>query len=199
MLTERDEKLIQRCVDGELSKDERRELLERVENIPDGWKMLACSFMEDQLFAGAIGDTSNSLRQPTLLSKPAAPATSKRSWFYHPTTTLGLSLCVAFLAGMLVFGEFQQPAKTNVANSTPNGLKSIADTQPNGTNTTPSTLVSDSPDYSVRFEADGVSPRELPVYDDPAAFLSRFMEHQQQNAFEQGRNTTERSSIMFRR
>ena len=54
-MNERDEILIQRCVDGELSSEQRHELLQRMEEAA-GWKHLACSYMEDQLFAVASTD-----------------------------------------------------------------------------------------------------------------------------------------------
>ena len=41
---------IDRLVDGELSRVERRELLKRLESEPDGWRRCALAFLENQAF-----------------------------------------------------------------------------------------------------------------------------------------------------
>ena len=98
-MNERDEILIQRCVDGELSSDQRRELLQRMEDT-DGWKELACTYIEDQLFAVAGSD------QPSAAVSPAAmkpePAARRRHWFHHPAMSVALTACVAFLLGLVI-------------------------------------------------------------------------------------------------
>lgn len=105
------ELLMQRCVDGELTNEQRRQLLEQLEQQPAAWQELACLYMEDQLFAKAVGQD---VTQKHLISKTGAPlavqsvtpaATSNvrwRHWFAHPVTSVALCLCVAFLSGMLL-------------------------------------------------------------------------------------------------
>ena len=122
MLTNRDEILIQRCVDGELDHGERRELLSRMDQLPEGWKTLACTFMEEQLFADAANESlQTSAPSPAASRQPSATtAARKQSWFASPITTLVLSLCVAFLGGLLASGRFgqSQTSSTAVAENT---------------------------------------------------------------------------------
>ncbi|MEZ6042860.1 MAG: hypothetical protein R3C20_20355 [Planctomycetaceae bacterium] len=47
-------RMIQRCVDDELTSAETREMMSRLESVPQGWKTLACGFLEDRLFQHAI-------------------------------------------------------------------------------------------------------------------------------------------------
>ncbi|MEP3477631.1 MAG: hypothetical protein ABJZ55_00135 [Fuerstiella sp.] len=115
------EMLMQRCVDGELTDDQRQQLLQQLEQEPQAWKELACLYMEDQLFAKAVGTDMAQLHrlqsqaaQSHQVSKPSpmisgqhAKPTVARSvrwkhWFAHPVTSVALCLCVAFLSGMLL-------------------------------------------------------------------------------------------------
>lgn len=105
------ELLMQRCVDGELTSDQRRKLLEQLEQQPETWKELACLYMEEQLFAKAVNDDLQQVRSVTQGSSPikmaavASPAVSDgrwKRWFAHPVTSVALCLCVAFLSGMLL-------------------------------------------------------------------------------------------------
>lgn len=56
-ISEFDERLIQRCLDDELTSKETRQLLSRLDSVPDGWKTLACGFVEERLFKKAIRGT----------------------------------------------------------------------------------------------------------------------------------------------
>lgn len=109
------EMLMQRCVDGELTDEQRRQLLQQLEQEPQAWKELACLYMEDQLFAKAVGtDIGQSYLLQRQVSKPdsttsnqhATPSGSTNAgwkhWFAHPVTSVALCLCVAFLSGMLL-------------------------------------------------------------------------------------------------
>ncbi len=49
-----DELQIQRCLDNELSPEETRRLLLRLNELPDGWKTLACGFLEERAFSHAV-------------------------------------------------------------------------------------------------------------------------------------------------
>ena len=61
MWTEEDDRLIQRCVDNELTTAERHELMKRLDQIPEGWKQLACTYLEEQLFASAALDADRQI------------------------------------------------------------------------------------------------------------------------------------------
>jgi anti-sigma factor RsiW len=50
-----DDRLIDQLVDGELPDTERRDLLLRLENAPDGWRRCALAFLEAQAWCEALG------------------------------------------------------------------------------------------------------------------------------------------------
>ena len=100
-VSERLELLMQRAADGELSVDQRHELMELVECQPNGWKQLACAFLEEQL-------VGQSMRQAPPVSPP--PENSlvgpvRRStgfWYHHPNLTTAVTICLAFGLGLTV-------------------------------------------------------------------------------------------------
>ena len=53
-ITSADELLIQRCLDNELSPASTRQLMSRLDMVTDGWKTLACGFLEERLYKHAI-------------------------------------------------------------------------------------------------------------------------------------------------
>ena len=155
-----DENLIQRCIDNELSAEERRALLSRLDETPGGWKSLACGFIEDQLFAdAAINEAQQPASATTLTSPVPTPA---RHWFSHPVTSLILSVSVAFLAGVLVHSEHAASESMNVADSD----RSAAGRSDAATSTV-SRSESPSPDsdIKVRLVGDGEQSQELPFFE----------------------------------
>ncbi|HAD58628.1 MAG TPA: hypothetical protein DCG12_05260 [Planctomycetaceae bacterium] len=98
-MNERDEILIQRCVDGELSSEQRHELLQRMEEAA-GWKHLACSYMEDQLFA--VAGTDQTTAGVSAAEYKSEPAERRKHWFHHPAMSVALTACVAFLLGLVI-------------------------------------------------------------------------------------------------
>ena len=174
MSSNRTEFLMQRCVDNELNVTERRELFDRMDEYNDGWKELACSFMEDQMFAGAVRKDSIAVAPPTAVMKAAE---KKQHWFHHPMMSLALSACVAFLGGVLISREMQQDGPSNVAdgrdatsttelaaNDAVGGRVPSANNQPGGSNAPGANLVSDG-GYRARVEPYGMPAQEMPVYD----------------------------------
>ena len=99
VMNERDEILIQRCVDGELSSEQRHELLQRMDEA-DGWKDLACCYMEDQLFAVASTDHTAASVSPADYKTDTAER--RKHWFHHPAMSVALTACVAFLLGLVI-------------------------------------------------------------------------------------------------
>jgi hypothetical protein len=87
--------LIDRLVDGELSDDERGELLSRLDQSADGWRTLALAFLEAQTWRSALHVTPD----PKPQAEPRLPAMAQpsrdRSWLW-------LATCVA--AALLAFG-----------------------------------------------------------------------------------------------
>jgi hypothetical protein len=175
-MTEHDELLVQRCVDGEISAEQRAELIQQLDAGSDGWKVLACAYMEDQLVARGVAHP-----QLTVEADSSAPQLLRQSekphWFHHPLMSVALSACVAFLGGVLISREI------SVGENVPNvGVVSAASNQKSGSgdSSAPTALVTGQPDYRLRLEADGETSRELPVYDDATRFMSDFERYRQQ-------------------
>jgi hypothetical protein len=59
-----DDRLIDRLVDGELSADERRTVLARLDAEPDGWRRCALAFLEGQSWREALGLLAAGSREP---------------------------------------------------------------------------------------------------------------------------------------
>jgi len=96
-----DDQLIDRLVDGELPETERRELLLRFENQPDGWRRCALSFLEAQVWRQALSLEA----APAAVSasqRHTVPGRSTRPRLWRPMarmTALAASLAAAFLLG----------------------------------------------------------------------------------------------------
>ncbi len=99
--TEHLELLMQRAADGELSEEQRHELMELVEHHPDGWRQLACRFLEEQLF-------SQSMRQTPLAGPPVEESIVRPMsrpigfWYHHPALTTAVTIVLAFALGLTV-------------------------------------------------------------------------------------------------
>ncbi len=102
---ERLDLLMQRAVDEELSPAQRHELLDRLAECPDGWKRLACSFLEDQLVASGIRQ-SGTRRSADPCDEPTVQPlrTPRGFWYQHPALSTAISICLAFLLGLAVSG-----------------------------------------------------------------------------------------------
>jgi hypothetical protein len=118
-----DELLIQRCVDNELSTDDRRTFLRRLDDIPDGWKTLACGLLTERSVAAAVHNAGH----PGMNTSPTTPlvvsgskqviprATSgtdssafRRIWS-HPVTSLALCAAIVVAASGIMNG-YRKPA-----------------------------------------------------------------------------------------
>ena len=168
------ERLIQRCVDNELTADERGELLRQLEDAPDGWKTLACTYMEEQLFAAAVvePDQQAAARLSSALVQPAA---GRRHWFNHPLTSAALIIFVAFLTGMLISRGRTPDGDSRVA-SADSSTQATPDREL-ASGATP--LTEKGATYHVQLEADGNVLRDLPVYKDPQRFVAEYEANRQ--------------------
>lgn len=113
LIDERDERLIQKCVDAELSIDEARQLLQRLDALDAGWKTLACGLLEDRSLQRALHSSSfhdRSRQTPDAPRRDAIPMPTSQSkarvvarhWWSHPVTSLTLCAAIAFVGGMLI-------------------------------------------------------------------------------------------------
>lgn len=176
-----DEQLIQRCVDSELTTDQRRLLLQQLDNAPEDWKTLACTYMEEQLFAAAVVD-SDERTAARLVPAAEQSAGGKRHWFYHPLTSVALSACAAFLLGLLVNGQINADGDAQIADggsTTPEVLAlasvdSSTESAPETSGRLPGILASDGPAYRVHIESDDDTRNELRVFDDRSLYLDEY-------------------------
>jgi anti-sigma factor RsiW len=96
-------RLLDRLVDGELPDGERRELLLRLENEPDGWRRCALAFLEAQTWREAFRAPVATAPTPPVV--PDGPSRKPRSW--RPVavlTGLAASLAAAFALGWVFRG-----------------------------------------------------------------------------------------------
>lgn len=129
-LSHHDELLIQRCLDNELSSDDKRAFLNRLDHLRDGWKTLACGFLSERsisktvkgpadhsdsvLAAGSLKshhDSSLLAGQHSRISHSSANDLTSTTasltqrmprWWSHPLTSLALCAAIAFVVGTLV-------------------------------------------------------------------------------------------------
>ncbi len=95
------ELLMQRAADGELTPAQRHELMEAAETQPDGWKQLACTFLEDQLVGQTFRRGSVAAAEPEE-SVVTPLKTRKGFWYQHPALTTAVTICLAFTLGLTV-------------------------------------------------------------------------------------------------
>jgi hypothetical protein len=114
-----DELLMQRCVDNELSGDDRRSFLRRLDDIPDGWKTLACGLLTERSVAAAVHNAAHpgvNTAQTTplmvsgsgqVISRPTSRTESsafRRIWS-HPVTSLALCAAIVVAASGIMKGH----------------------------------------------------------------------------------------------
>jgi hypothetical protein len=176
-MNDNDEILIQRCVDNELSTDERRALLNRLDDLPEGWKSLACSYIEDQLFEDAVATPTSEAVEP--LPTVAKPAAKPTHWFHHPVTSLVLSICIAFTLGLLIRGEWPGSVTggTDIAAAGP-----VGDASPETPSGTSNAARPDN-DIKVHLVGDGMKSQSLPLYVSDQVVANAEREWQQINEF----------------
>jgi len=109
--------LIDRLVDGELPDVERRELLLRLENEPDGWRRCALAFLEAQVWRQALASVAASAGAPALSTIPHGPRLKMLSWrLMARLTGLAASLAAAFVLGWTYHHSLEQAAPSTLLN-----------------------------------------------------------------------------------
>lgn len=93
---------IDRLVDGELPRDQRRDLLLRLETDPEGWRRCALAFLEDQAFREALaGSALAATRAEPAGAWPGAGLRGK-SWLRRGSiaaTVIASTFAAGFAAG----------------------------------------------------------------------------------------------------
>lgn len=124
---------LQRLIDGELSVDEVRELLHGVDEDSGQWRMIACAFVEDQLFRKQFETMT-----AEVTSKPAKPVKSdstvvrnrgENSATLIRQLAIAASLAVAGLVGYLIGTDTSTllPDESGATNMIANDDRSVAD------------------------------------------------------------------------
>ena len=160
-----DERLIQRVIDNECSAAERQTLMQQLDESPEGWKTLACGFLEDQLFASAA--VAPGIHPPAAQPAPQVKRAPRMAWLSHPMTTRILTASVMFLVGFLVSRQATSEAtapssEVQAALRPPYAESDEAMDVPNATYASNRMLV----------KAGNQEPQELDVYDNPLQFIS---------------------------
>jgi hypothetical protein len=99
MKTINDDQRFDRLVDGELSEQERRELLAGLDDEPGGWRRCALAFLESQCWKQAFGMMTQARAPITPQTKAARPRQAR--WTGHLGTVLAMAACflIAFWVG----------------------------------------------------------------------------------------------------
>lgn len=99
LLLPEDSMLLDQLVDGELSDEERRALLLRLERTPDGWRRCAMAFLEGQAWRSEAKAYASGV--PEAAVRPAPSPTIPRSWKGGlPWSTFALAACIMVSLGV---------------------------------------------------------------------------------------------------
>jgi hypothetical protein len=88
-----DQRLLDRLVDGELSDEQERAVIARLEDTPDGWRRCALAFLESRCWQRAADAVT---RQGDGEPRPAAAQQTSSAWRAQPWTWV-LALAAVFL------------------------------------------------------------------------------------------------------
>ena len=92
-----DDQLFDLLVDDELGEAERRELLARLDHVPDGWRRCALTFLEAQCWKKELGAMA---REPAQVVRPAPPALDKKRPAFRWGTALAMAASFLVALGL---------------------------------------------------------------------------------------------------
>lgn len=124
-LSPEDELLVERLVDGELSDEEREDLVYRLDEMIDGWRFCALSFLEAQSFRAALRNLSDGREKQVVADKPQVQKdldvplrkSSTKTWRNY-----SLSAAAGFLVAAVSFGSVGVFGPSPSAPAPPNDL-----------------------------------------------------------------------------
>jgi negative regulator of sigma E activity len=157
--------LLDRLVDGELTGNERHQLLESFDKRPEGWRRCALAFLEAQSWREEMGQVARGVVSETNAPKSPAPSVApsrKPSWSSIATwLAMAASLLLAFGLGM-VHREHGQ----SVAGTSANPTGQIAKVTPSGKALSPkSGTPSDAVTFFVKDDGGRMQPVRVPLVD----------------------------------
>ncbi len=91
---------IDRLIAGDLNPSDRRSLLLRLDAIPDGWRLCALSFLEDQAWRNALvpsADVRNETSLPMVMRRSGRSKTHSQVLRYVIAASLVVAFCVSLL------------------------------------------------------------------------------------------------------
>lgn len=104
-----------RLVDGELSEDDERALLARLDQIPDGWRRCALAFLEARCWQRSahslLGHQTDAQSTPVLVQRPSRPHIARLGSPWMSLVALAAVFLVAFGVGTLL------PRRSNAPSS----------------------------------------------------------------------------------
>jgi hypothetical protein len=174
LMGERDEMLIQKCVDEELCWEETRSLLCRLDSLDNGWKTLACGLLEDRNLRRSLrlrdGAAASLIPEvPTHAVQPVATVASTarlsaQHWWSHPLTSMALCAAIAFVGGILI-PDFRHGESLNIAST---GKPGSLPTRLPGNSVQHAVSAADSGEMSYRLQmTPGGQLIDVPVYRQP--------------------------------
>ncbi len=104
-------------VDGELSEQQRRDLLCRLNEEPDGWRRCAFAFLEAQSWREAMQAAGHESHDPPAVAPPKTKHSSQRRWL----TISAMAVCflLAFASGITIDRTARRPADPVAVTATP--------------------------------------------------------------------------------
>jgi hypothetical protein len=162
-----DDALFDRLVDGELTGEERRRLLESLDTRPEGWRRCALAFLEAQSWREELGQVARAAHplhdaseKPTELPSTASQPKTNR-WVAAQLLAIAAGLVIAFGLGWMQHGR-----GIPVADSTANTGEQIADANPAPSVPAPKPgKAGDALTLYVRDETGRMQPVRVPLVD----------------------------------
>jgi hypothetical protein len=156
---------IDRLVDGELTADERRHLLQSFDKRPEGWRSCALAFLEAQSWREELGQVARGCAaepQKTKSPVPSAAIVRKSIWATG-------AMWLAMAAGLLVafgLGTMRRERSLLVADNAGSSASQMASTSAPGNTARPSTTKhGDAVTLFVKDEGGRMQPVHVPLVD----------------------------------
>ena len=157
--------LLDRLVDGELSGNERRQLLESFDKRPEGWRRCALAFLEAQSWREEMGQVARGVATEAKAPKSPASsaATNRKSSWSSVATWLAMAACLLLAFGLgLMHGE----RGPSIAGGPSNPSGQVASVNPPSQPLSPkSSTGGDAVTFFVKDDGGRMQPVRVPLVD----------------------------------
>lgn len=154
-----DDSLIDRLVDGELSRSDRHQLLESFDQSPDGWRRCALAFLEAQSWREEMGQVAfgpaSETSKPKSLAFSVSPGRNPSLSKVATWIAIAASLVVAFGLGWM-----QHEGGRQVAGGSLNTSNQVASVNPPSNS---GSHIGTKPDDAITFFVNDAGGRKQPV------------------------------------